>query len=219
MKYNNMHFADLPGLIIKQNRSKKTYDALITTGFKLLKKREYDSITVADLSKSAGYSVGAFYTRFRSKDEFFDAMVAHHLKARETTQEKLFSTFQNNDFIDELIKDIVQYYWVNRKFWGAALVRSMRDPDFWTPIRQSGHDLATKVIARLSELTNRSLTDLEDTNVRFAFQITFGTINNTIINQPGPIFMKQKLFVEKLTRAFRLVSDYDYIVNRKKPRK
>jgi AcrR family transcriptional regulator len=212
MKLKNKHSTALPGLSIKQNRSKKTYDALITTGFKLLKKREFDSITVAELSQSAGYSVGAFYTRFRSKKEFFDAMVTHHLVDRKAFLEQLFSTFHNDDLINELIEDMVHYFWINQKFWRAALVRSMRDPEFWAPIRQSGHDLADKVVARLSEQANRPLTDLEETNVRFAFQITLGTINNTIINKPGPIFMNQKLFVEKLTRAFRLVADYDNII-------
>jgi AcrR family transcriptional regulator len=212
MELKNKHSTELPGLSIKQNRSKKTYDALITTGFQLLKKREFNLITVAELSQSAGYSVGAFYARFRSKDEFFDAMVAHHLVDRKAFVDHLFSTFQNKDLIDELIEDMVHYFWINHKFWRAALVRSMRDPEFWAPIRQSGHDLANRVVERLSEQANRSLTDLEETNVRFAFQITLGTINNTIINKPGPIFMDQKLFVEKLIRAFRLVADYDNII-------
>jgi AcrR family transcriptional regulator len=211
MILKNLHSAGLPGLSIKQKRSIKTYKSLITTGFKLLKRQEFDSITVAELSKSAGYSVGAFYTRFKSKDEFFDALVVHHLKSRIASQENILTTFKGDNFIDVLIKDIVQYYWFNRKFWRAALIRSMRDPEFWEPIRKSGHSLATSVIEKISELAARPLTDMEETNVRFAFQITFGTINNTIINQPGPIFMKQKLYVEKLTRAFRLVSDYDNI--------
>ncbi len=214
MKLKDKHLTTLPGLSIKQNRSKKTYDALIKTGFRLLKKREFDSITVAQVSQSAGYSVGAFYTRFRSKDEFFDAMVAYHLKTRHVTHEHLFSASHNDDFIDELIKDIVHYLWINRKFWRAAMVRSIREPEFWAPIRQSGHNLASRIIAKLSELANRPLTDLEQTNVRFALQITLGTINNSIMNQPGPILMDQKLFVEKLTQAFRLVADYDNILKR-----
>jgi AcrR family transcriptional regulator len=219
MKLKNKRSTELPGLDIKQSRSKKTYDALIKTAFQLLKKRDFDSITVAELSQSAGYSVGAFYARFRSKDEFFDAMVAHHLESRVAASEHLFSTVHNDDLIDELIEDIVHYFWINRKFWRAALVRSIRDPEFWAPIRQSGHDLASRVIGILSEQANRPLTDLEETNIRFAFQITLGTINNTIINRPGPIFMNERLFVEKLTRAFRLVSDYDNIMKRKQSRK
>lgn len=219
MRQKYKHTPDLPGLKIKQDRGKKTYDALITTCFKLLKKQVFDSITVAELAKSAGYSVGAFYARFRSKDEFFNAMVAYHLKTSKEALDRLFSTFHNNELIDALIKDIVHYFSVNQNFWRAALVRSMSDPDFWTPIRKSGHDVARRVIERLSEEAGRPLTEMEDTNLRFAFQITFGTINNSVINQPGPIFMNQELFVEKLNRAFRLVSGFDNIKNKKQIKK
>jgi len=219
MKLKINHKTEHLGISIKQNRSKRTYDSLIKTAFRLLKKRDFDRITVAALSQSAGYSVGAFYARFRSKDDFFDAMVVHHLENRIAASEYLFSTVPIYDLVDELISDIVRYYWINRNFWRAALVRSMRDPDFWTPIRQSGHDLASKVIGILNKHANRPLTDSEEKNIRFAFQITLGTINNTIINRPGPIFMNQKLFVEKLTRAFRLVSDCDIIIKSKQSKK
>ena len=185
----------------------------------MLKKREWDSITVAELSRSAGYSVGAFYARFQSKEALLDALVAHHRKARKVALEHFFSSHNSNDFIDELIKNIVHYHWDNRNFWRTAQVRGMRDPEFWEPIRQGGHDVATKTIEMLSEQAARPLTDEEELNVRFAFQITFGTINNTIMNRPGPIFMNQKLFVEKLTQAFRLISKYDNFKTKKKSKK
>ena len=62
-----------PGrLAIKQERGHITYDALIEAGFKLLAERDIEDISIFELSRVAGYSVGAFYARFRSKDEFFD---------------------------------------------------------------------------------------------------------------------------------------------------
>ena len=219
MKQISEIIADSPGLNITQKRSKKTYDALIKTGFRLLRKREWDSITVAELSRSAGYSVGAFYVRFRSKEELLDALVAHHRKARRAALEHFFSSHNTGDFINELIKDIVYYHWNNRNFWRTAQLRSMRDPEFWAPIRQGGYDVASKTIEMLSERADRPLTDEEEIDVRFAFQITFGTLNNSIINRPGPIFLNQKLFVEKLTQAFRLVSHCDNFIPKKKSNK
>ncbi|MBN2419518.1 MAG: TetR/AcrR family transcriptional regulator [Deltaproteobacteria bacterium] len=215
MKLINKVVTDPPGLNIKQKRSKKTYEALIKAGFRLLKKREWDLITVAELAGAAGYSVGAFYARFKSKDELLDALAAHHRKVRNAALEHLFSFRNNDNFIDELIKDIVHYHWNNRNFWRTAQMRGMRDTEFWEPIRQAGHDVANMTIEIFSKQAGRSLTDEEEINVRFAFQITFGTINNSIINRPGPIFMNQKLFVEKLTRAFRLMSDCDKFKTKK----
>jgi hypothetical protein len=43
-------------------------------------------------------------------------------------------------------------------------------------------------------------------------QITLGTVNNAIIDRPGPIFIGQAAFVENLIRAFRVVSGYDELI-------
>ena len=71
---------------------------------------------------------------------------------------------------------------------------------------------ATALIARISEKAGRPLTATEDTNVRFAFQLALGTINNAIINRPGPIMLGQAQFIANLVRAVRIVSDYDNLV-------
>jgi AcrR family transcriptional regulator len=198
---------------IKQERGRRTYDALVATGFKLLGEREFESITVAELAREAGYSVGAFYARFSSKDEYFDALIAHHLEERTRTRERLFATLGDDAWIHGLISNTVNYYWKRRRFWRAALIRSIQQPEFWQPLREHGHALATSFVERFSKEAGRKLTKDEETNVRFATQLALGTINNTIINRPGPIFMGQAAFVDNLVRAFRLVSGYDELVS------
>ncbi|HEY7671318.1 MAG TPA: TetR/AcrR family transcriptional regulator [Gammaproteobacteria bacterium] len=197
---------------IKQPRGRKTYDALIETGFKLLEHNELESISIAELAKAAGYSVGAFYARFHSKDEFFDAMIAHHLEHRTRARDHLVATAPDDTLVDALIEELVTYYWKRRRFWRAALVRSIRDPKFWEPIRQHGREFADMLIERMNQRAKRTLTKAERTNVSFAFQLALGTINNAILNRPGPIFIGQDLFVRNLARAFRLVSNYDSLV-------
>ncbi len=201
---------------VKQRRSQKTYDALIAAGFRLLEDRELDDISVAELAAAAGYSVGAFYARFRSKDEYFDAMIDQHLQSRREIQLGLLDTLTDDGLVAGLVENIVAYYWSRRRFWRAALMRSMRDSTFWTPIRQLGNDFASAFVLRISERIGRVLTTEEETNIRFAFQIVFGTINNTIINRPGPVFMGQSQFVDNLVRAFRLIANYDNLKTTRK---
>jgi len=201
-----------PDRRIKQKRGRKTYDALIEMGFVLLEHRELEAISIAELAKAAGYSTGAFYTRFRSKDEFFDAMIAHHLEYRTQARDRLLATMPNYTLIDALIEDLVQYYWKHRRFWRAALIRTIRDPEFWEPIRIHGREFADLLIERIGKHAPRPLTRQEGTNIRFAVQLALGTINNAIINRPGPAFLGQELFVKNLVRAFRLVSDYDNLM-------
>ena len=205
---------ELPGLKIKQKRSRKTYDALIRTAFRLLKKQGLNSISIAELTQAAGYSVGAFYARFQSKDEFLEALVKHHVQSRRATHDYLFSRYQGDELIDRMIEDIVSYTWKNSGFYQSTLELSVYDRGFWKPMRALGHELANYFIASLRNQINRELTETEELNIRFAFQVTFGTVNNAIINRPGPVQIEAELFTVQLTRAFRLVSDYDNIVNR-----
>jgi len=204
---------------IKQKRGRKTYDALIATGFKLLASREFESITIAELARAAGYSVGAFYARFKSKDEYFDALLAHHISERRRIRERMFAEADGTDWVRDVIEEAVNYYWRRRRFWRAALMRSIHDSEFWQPVREQGHDFATLCVKQIEREAGRALTREEEMNVRFAVQIALGTINNTIINRPGPIFMGQAEFVDNLARAFRLVSGYDEIVGAKRSRK
>ena len=197
---------------IRQKRSQKTYDALIATAFKLLEQREFDEISIADLAQKAGYSVGAFYARFKSKDELFDAMMEQHIDDRRRTRARQFATASDATLIRVLLEETIRYYWGRRRFWRAALFRSIRDEGFWAPLRKLSYELADALVARFSERAQRPLTSAEETNVRFAVQIALGTVNNAIINRPGPIFLGQALFAENLVRAFHVVSGYDELV-------
>ncbi|MCC6202769.1 MAG: TetR/AcrR family transcriptional regulator, partial [Gammaproteobacteria bacterium] len=172
-----------PGHRIKQRRSQKTYEALIAAGFRLLEERELEEIPVAELAAVAGYSVGAFYARFRSKDEYFDAMIARHMDDRTERQQRLLEHATDATLVWDIVDDMAHHYWSRRRFWRAALKRSIRDPDFWAPIRQHGNDFASAVVERISGRIGRALTSVEETRIRFAFQILLGTINNTIINR------------------------------------
>lgn len=201
-----------PAQRIKQRRGRKTYDALVETGFRLLEHKELESISIAELARAAGSSVGGFYARFRSKDEFFEAMIAHHLEFRTLQRDRLFATVPDHRLIHALIEDLVSYYWKRRRFWRAALIRSTRDPDFWEPLRRHGRIYAELLIERINERADRQLTKAESLNVSFAFQVALGIINNAILNRPGPIFLEQDSFIEDLARSFRLVSDYDRLV-------
>ena len=202
---------------IKQQRGRRTYDALIETGFALLEHRELEAISIAELAKTAGYSTGAFYARFRSKDEYFDALVAHHLERRKSARDRLLALVPDDRLIDELFEDLVRYYWKRRRFWRAALIRATRDPAFWEPIRLHGRELADLLIERIRARGRRALTQKEDTNVRFAVQLALGTVNNAILNRPGPIFIGQERFVENLVRALLIVSDYDNLIRAASP--
>jgi hypothetical protein len=92
----------------------------------------------------------------------------------------------------------------------AGLIRSairmrMDDSTIWDPIRASGHFNAGCFLEWLGARHGRPLTPGEELAVRFAFQMLYGTLNNAVINQPGPLDINDPAFVAQLEHAFRLL--------------
>ena len=200
------------GRKIKQQRGQATYQALIDTGFRLLEKKDLENITVAELARKAGYSVGAFYARFHSKDEFFAALIQAHLQSRTDTLVELYANITRDTLIDDLIENMTNYYWEHRQFWRTVLLKSTMDATFWEPFKEHFYSSHKRFVDWLYQENNRALTEREEANIYFAFQVVLSTINNTMLNKSSPILIGEKLFIEELVRAFNLVSDFDNLV-------
>jgi len=198
-----------PGRAVRQERSRKTYEALIAAGFRLLESEEFESLTIAGIAEEAGYSVGAFYARFESKDEFFEAMVAHHLEERSIDRARLFADASRETLVGVVVESLVRYYWRRRRFWRAVLLRSTNDPEFWAPINRNRVEFIEQFTSRIQRDIRRKLNPEETSNLRFAIQMLLGIINNRMINRPDPGLSARSAFILNLKRAFVLVADYD----------
>ena len=190
---------------VRQTRGRRTRDRLLSAGQRLIARRSFDALSVADLARAANCSVGSFYLRFRDKDAFFRALLAQYLSEGSAATLALYTTHDRDDLIHALVVETAARF---RRY--AGLIRSairmrMDDSTIWNPIRNSGHFNAGQFIAWLASHHGRSLGADEELAVRFAFQMLYGTLNNAIINQPGPLDIEDPAFVMQLERAFRLV--------------
>lgn len=194
---------------IKQQRSQRTFDSLVETGLRLARDRDLDAIPVAEIAKEAGYSVGAFYARFTTKDDFHRALLEHYSARRIEDFDRLFDTVDDDSLLTTYFERQTERLFANRRFWRACLHRSFNDPPFWEPFRRIVRHVGDRFIERASRRIGRPLTAHEERSIRFAIQVANGTINNTMINQPGPVAVDDPDFLVRLERAFRLVSDWD----------
>ena len=58
----------------KQDRSRRTLQAVLDAAMELLATRPFPEVTVTEIVGRAGVSVGAFYSRFSSKESLLDAL-------------------------------------------------------------------------------------------------------------------------------------------------
>ena len=194
---------------IRQKRSQITYDKLIEAAFALMLNRAWDAVPVAEIAERAGYSVGAFYARFKNKDEFQNALMQRYTQDRLRRLEEQFSSTPDDQLLTAYFHDVVDRLWRNRFFWRAVLFRSIQDTEFWKPFRHIGQIIGDKLIERACRRIGRPLTHSEEMDIRFAIQVTNGAINNVMINRPGPVDIDDPEFVERLEKAFREISHWD----------
>src|SRR5258707_6232305 len=68
---------DLPGILpTLQRRSQETTVALLEAAAVMLRERSLDELSIEDLCKRVGVTIGAFYGRFEGKDAFFSALMS-----------------------------------------------------------------------------------------------------------------------------------------------
>jgi AcrR family transcriptional regulator len=196
-----------PPLPTKQARSRKTRDALIAAAWKLLQSHPWQDISINDIVKLGGSSVGAFYSRFKDKEALLEALAAEWLEERWAQRAEGFASLPADaDYAAYAIVVSYQYLLRHQNFWRAVLVKGATDPVFWQPFRASGLQTMQLTIDRHKQHLGRELTEDEVQHIRFAFQMANGAINNGIVNRPGPLFPGTPEFEAALVRGFKAVA-------------
>ena len=111
-----------------------------------------------------------------------------------------------DDYVDAVIMDVYRSVVGSRHFWHAAIIRGVKVPEFWVPFRESGLRRIKECIRLRTEELGRELSAQEIRDIRFAFQMVNGVINNGILNRPGPIMLETREFEVALLRSFRAVA-------------
>lgn len=112
----------LEKLTNRQIQAQKTQDRVYNTAVELMEQKGFQNITVEEICKKAGVSVGTFYNCFKSKndiidvvfkvaDDFFREVVEEKLKKEKNIHDKIVEYFRcyaeyNNDRGIEFIKQL-----------------------------------------------------------------------------------------------------------------
>jgi len=182
----------------RQERSRQTAEKFVAAAMDLLHSKTYAELSVAELAKRAGRSVGVFYQRFGSKDDFLevllDAFFEDSLVWRSNfdvggNAAQIYSGFLKRGF--DSLKE-------NRNLWHAALERAAAEPQFWSkygPYRANASQVTRAAIERK---LGRDLSDAERRKLALAGQVFNSVINNQIINGPGPLMLEADDFFPEL---------------------
>lgn len=112
-----------PRLIVRQPRQQRSQDLLarlIDASRALLDERDFESISIADIAKRAGVSVGVLYTRFPTKDH----LLVHLASAfGEDTAAQMARTFADERVAGLSLAELAELYFTTV---GQAFTRHRR---------------------------------------------------------------------------------------------
>lgn len=198
---------ELPGVNpARQKRSREMTEALLEAGKRLLARRSLAELSVEELCASIGASVGAFYSRFQSKEAYFQAL---QLLACRRATEALAGDGAPERFAGRPLAEICLAIakggvgWM-RAYEGvarAALQHGGTHPARWTPFKELGREVQERWRPLLLTRLGRGARRRNERAVGFAFQLLYGTMVNIVLNDPGPLSLGDPDLPEQLARA------------------
>ena len=188
-----------------QDRSRKTAERFIEAAFKLLESKTFEELSVADLAREAGRSVGAFYQRFGSKDDFLGVLLRSYFEAREAEFIRMLAAATDEGLLEAVLTDNFVSIMRNRNLWHAALRKSAQAPDFWSQFLKLVQRRPQLMAARLGEVRGAPLSEAEVFRLGIALQVFNSVINNQMMNNPGPLTLGSPEFLPTLLDVFRAV--------------
>ena len=201
---------DLPGILpTQQRRSQETTVALLEAAAVMLSERSLDELSIEDLCKRVGVTIGAFYGRFESKDAFFSALMS--LAARRALAALCAAVADENNLgtgLEAACRSIVEVAVdVVRRNVGVVRAASQYEsvfPERWGTVRATGSAMVALAMPLLLARMGRGRVAAKERSIGFAFQMMFGTLINAVLHQPKLVSLDEPEMVDRLVLAMFL---------------
>jgi AcrR family transcriptional regulator len=189
-----------------QNRSRESTEALLEIGRRLIEQRGVDDCSMTEVAAAAGSSVGALYFRFGNKERFVSEVMQRLVDETGKQITVLLaeidaSATSPSQVIEATINWTVIEFGKNRGLLRAQIRRALDNPQEWQPFQKIGRDLVDGAIAIIGRFPEYQRDDKWQRSVRIAMQMVLGTLNNIVINRPGPLELSDAATSEELFQA------------------
>ena len=189
---------DLPGVTpSRQKRSRETTLALLQAGAELLRTRSLAELSIEALCAKVGATVGAFYSRFDSKEAYFNALIelASRDGARRLSELPGDASLKNADLTKRcrfLVGGIIGWIRAHEGVLRAALRHDDTRPDKWNTFKGLARATTARATPLLLPAMGKGRKAAKTRGIAFGFQVMLGTLVNAILNDPGPLSLHDK---------------------------
>jgi AcrR family transcriptional regulator len=211
---------DLPGVLpTQQRRSQETTVALLEAAAVMLSERSLDELSIEDLCKRVGVTIGAFYGRFESKDAFFSALMSLAAsKALAAVRAAVADEDNLGTGLEQACRRVVEVAVdVVRRNVGVVRAASQYEsiyPERWGTIRATGGAMIELATPLLLARMGRGRIPAKTRSIGFAFQMMFGTLLNAVQHKPKLVSLDEPEMVDRLALAMFLQLQHEVRADR-----
>ena len=200
----------IPGVTpSRQQRSRDTTAALLRAGAELLRRHSLDQLSIEALCTEVGATVGAFYSRFQSKEVYFNVLL--ELAARDAAVRQAQMAQDEGLLAQDLaglchaiVGQISRWMRAHEGVVRAALKHRDTQPDRWDRIRMLARATTAGATPVLLGRMGKGREAAKTRSIAFGFQVVFGTLVNAVLNDPGPLSIADPEMAERLGRCLQL---------------
>jgi AcrR family transcriptional regulator len=185
----------------KQARSERTLQRLLDAAEALIRDKGHAAVSIPEIARRAGSSVGGFYARFRDKNELLRALEERHFIELDQRVEALadaqrWAQASIADMVGVAVAELVAITRERRQLIAAFLTRAIEDP----VIREGGLRFRRRVEARLRALLLARRRELDHPDPALAIDLGI---------QLCFALMQQHVLIEETEAGGRRLSDDD----------
>jgi AcrR family transcriptional regulator len=202
---------DLPGVTpSRQKRSRETTLALLQAGAELLRTRSLAELSIEALCAKVGATVGAFYSRFDSKEAYFNALMALAARDGERRLAELpgDAALKEADLAERcrfLVSGIIGWIREHEGLMRAALQHDDTRSDKWNTFKGLARATTARATPLLLPAMGKGHKAAKTRGIAFGFQVVLGTLVNAILNDPGPLSLHDKEMEVRLSACLLLL--------------
>ncbi len=183
----------------KQARSERTLQRLLDAAEALIKEKGHSGVSIPEIARRAGSSVGGFYARFRDKDELLRALEERHFiellqRLEALADGRRWQRASTADIVDAAVAELVQVTRERRHMIAAFLVRAIEDP----VIRGGGLRFRRTVEQRISALLLTRRAEMDHPDPPLAIDLGI---------QTAFALMQQHILIQETQAGGRALSD------------
>jgi AcrR family transcriptional regulator len=221
---------DLPGVSpSRQKRSRETTLALLRAGAEMLRSRSLAELSIEALCAQVGATVGAFYSRFDSKEAYFNALLALAARDGDARLSELAETgglesaslekTSLEKTCRQIVGGIIRWMRDHEGVLRAALQHDDTRPDRWTTFKGLAQATVTRVTPPLLQAMGKGRRAAKTRSIAFGCQVVLGTLVNAILNDPGPLSIHDKEMEVRLSGCLLLLLEAEANAKPREPQR